>query len=248
MTTHALTPLLSEVRSIVADFSLLKHPFYVAWSDGRLSRDDLKAYACQYMHHVLAEPTYISAVHSNTPHFAPDGSSDLRARQAILRNLMDEELGPSNHPELWKRFAHALGASERELAQTQPLPATRNLIETFSDICRNRPYYAGLSALHAFESQVPQIAEVKIDGLRRFYGMTNPTEYEFFSVHRDADVSHSAAEWELIERAADTDQRRADVLTATHDASAALWGFLTGVCEDAGFSDPSTHQVPAAEV
>jgi len=246
MRVQAESPFLSEVRSIVADFSLLRHPFYVAWSAGQLTRDDLKAYACQYLHQVLAEPTYLSAVHSNTPHFAEDGSSDLRARQAILRNLMDEELGASNHPELWKRFARSLGADERELAQTQPLPTTNNLVQTFSDICRNRPYYAGLSALHAFESQVPGIAEVKIDGLRRFYGMTNPSDYEFFTVHREADVAHSATEWEFIEKAADTESKRAEVLAATRDACGALWQFLSGVADDAGLSTCATDATNAS--
>lgn len=221
--------LLSGVRSIVADYRLLGHPFYVAWSEGRLSREDLKTYACQYMRHVLAEPTYLSAVHSNAPHYASDGTIDLRARQAVLRNLIDEEFGSSNHPELWKRFAAALGADEWELTQTAALPTTTALVDTFTDICRNRPYYAGLAALHAFESQVPEIADVKIDGLRRFYGMTDAADYEFFSVHREADVEHSATEWELIEEAADSEQKRVEVLAATRDACNALWRFLDGV-------------------
>ena len=159
-----------QVDSIVAQRHLLRHPFYVAWSKGELSRDQLRQYAGQYLHHVLAEPTYLSAVHSNTPHFTSDGKSDLGPRQTILQNLVDEELGPRNHPALWKRFAQALELSEGDLAAAAALPATRRLIETFTQLCRNRPYYAGLAALHAFESQVPAIAAVKTEGLRRYYG------------------------------------------------------------------------------
>mgnify|MGYP003476738550 CR=1 FL=1 len=33
---------------------LLKHPFYQAWSTGKLSVDSLRTYACQYYHHVEA--------------------------------------------------------------------------------------------------------------------------------------------------------------------------------------------------
>jgi pyrroloquinoline-quinone synthase len=183
------------------------------------------------MHHVLAEPTYLSAVHSNTPHFASDGKSDLSTRQVILQNLIDEEFGPENHPALWKRFAAALGLSEDDLAAAAPLPATQSLVSTFTDLCRNRPYYAGLAALHAFESQVPAIAAVKIDGLRRFYGFTDPRGYEFFTVHEEADIFHSAAEWRLIERAAATPAKRAEVVAATDQACEALWSFLGGVYE-----------------
>jgi pyrroloquinoline-quinone synthase len=181
------------------------------------------------MHYVLAEPTFLSAVHSNTPHYASDGKSDLGPRQAILQNLVDEELGANNHAALWKRFATALGLSEDDLIAASPLPATKSLVNTFAEICRNRPYYAGLAALHSFESQVPAIAEVKIEGLRRFYAITDPADYEFFSVHREADVRHSAAEWRLIDGAADSEEKRAAVLAATNEACEALWGFLDGV-------------------
>ena len=235
MNMHA-SPFRLEVGSLIAERHLLKHPFYVAWSAGSLSLDDLRRYAGQYLHHVLAEPTYLSAVHANTPHFTKNGTSDLRARQTILRNLIDEELGPKNHPELWKAFARALGSTDEDLTATVPLPTTQQLVETFRSICRNRPYYAGLAALHAFESQVPEIASVKIDGLRRFYGMTNPADYEFFSVHEKADVEHSAAEWSLIEEAADDAGKRAEVLSATREACEALEAFLSGVQEGAARS------------
>ncbi len=226
METTLSPSLESSVRSIVNERHLLSHPFYVAWTKGELTLDQLRVYAGQYLHHVLAEPTYLSAVHSNTPHFASDGTSDLRARQSILQNLVDEELGAKNHPALWKQFARALGLSDDDLAKTPALPATRRLIETFDELCRHRPYYAGLAALHAYESQVPAIAAVKIEGLRRFYGIDDADAYEFFTVHEKADVWHSAQEWELIERAADTPEKQAEVLAATRVACDALWSFL----------------------
>lgn len=218
-----------SVRSIVDGRHMLTHPFYTAWTKGELTLDQLRGYAGQYMHHVLAEPTYLSAVHSNTPHYASDGTTDLRARQTILQNLVDEELGAKNHPALWKQFAAALGLSEADLAKSAALPATQRLIETFTELCRNRPYYAGLAALHAYESQVPAIAAVKIEGLRRFYGMDDPGAYEFFSVHERADVWHSAEEWRLIVAAADTAEKQAEVRAATQAACDALWSFLDEV-------------------
>lgn len=226
-----VTELKSHVEDVIERRHLLKHPFYVAWSQGELLLAQLRQYAGQYMHQVLAEPTYLSNVHANTPHFTTDGKADLGARQAILQNLVDEEMGPCNHPELWKRFAKALGLSADDLAAEAAVPATERLISVFTDLCRNRPYYAGLAALHAFESQVSAIAAVKIEGLRRFYGFTDPADYEFFTVHRTADVKHSATEWRLIERAADSPTKRAEVLAATSETCEALWTFLDGVYE-----------------
>ncbi|NBQ69483.1 MAG: CADD family putative folate metabolism protein [Nitrosomonadaceae bacterium] len=192
----------------------------------------LPHYAEQYFYNVLAEPTYLSAVHFNTPHIHSESNSgDISVRQEVLRNLIDEEHGEKNHPALWKNFAFALGANDKILANATALPTTENLVDTFRDICLNRPFYAGLAALHAFESQVPDIAAVKIDGLAKFYGMKNPEDYEFFSVHQKADIYHSQAEWAIIERFADTPEKQAEVLAATKEACDALWGFLDGIHE-----------------
>ena len=244
MTTHA--SLKQQIGSIIAARSLLKHPFYVAWTQGRLSQDQLRQYAEQYFHHVLAEPTYLSAVHFNTPHFHTEtNSGDISVRQEVLKNLISEEHGEKNHPALWKTFAFALGSSDKSLAGAAALPTTASLVATFRDICLNQPFYAGLAAMHAFESQVPEIAAVKIDGLAKFYGMNNPDSYEFFTVHQEADVYHSQAEWALIERFADTPEKQAEVLAATTRACDALYGFLDGVyenyCSDLACESATVH-------
>ena len=230
MTTNI--KLKQEINAIISAKHLLKHPFYVAWTDGKLTKEQLRHYAEQYLHNVLAEPTYLSAVHFNTPHVHSESNSgDISVRQEVLKNLIDEEHGDNNHPALWKKFAFALGANDKSLANAAALPNTEKLVSTFRDICLNRPFYAGLAALHAFESQVPDVAAVKIDGLAKFYGMKNPADYEFFTVHQKADVYHSQAEWALIERFADTEEKQNEVLAATKEACDALWGFLDGIHE-----------------
>ena len=222
-----------NVDSIISSKSLLKHPFYVAWTEGRLSKEQLRQYAEQYFHNVLAEPTYLSAVHFNTPHLHTEtNSGDISVRQEVLKNLISEEHGEKNHPALWKIFALALGSSEKNLANATALSSTENLVTTFRDVCLNQPFYAGLAAMHAFESQVPEIAAVKIDGLARFYGMNDPDSYEFFTVHQEADIHHSQAEWAIIERFADTPEKKDEVLAATTKACDALWGFLDGIYEN----------------
>ncbi|GJL76542.1 MAG: hypothetical protein NMNS02_26480 [Nitrosomonas sp.] len=221
-----------KVSDTINERHLLKHPFYVAWTEGKLTKAQLRHYAEQYFYNVLAEPTYLSAVHFNTPHFSSDtNAGDISVRQEVLKNLIDEEHGDTNHPALWKTFAFALGADDKSLTNAKALPNTEKLVATFRDICLNRPFYAGLAALHAFESQVPDVAAVKIDGLAKFYGMTDAKDYEFFSVHQKADVYHSQAEWDLIERFADTPEKQEEVLAATREACNALWGFLDGVHE-----------------
>jgi pyrroloquinoline-quinone synthase len=216
-----------QLKAIADQKHLLKHPFYIAWTEGKLTREHLKNYAIQYFQNVLAFPTYVSGVHFNTPAFA----GTIAARQEILENLIEEERGENNHPALWKRFATALGATEAELTETASLPTTANLVETFRSLCINSPFYAGLAALVMYESQIPEIAAVKVDGLQQFYGMTNPEEYEFFTVHQAADVWHTEAELKLIEQHADTPEKEAAALKVAEQAADALWQFLDGVYE-----------------
>ena len=92
----------------VMEYSMLKHPFYVAWTEGKLSESVLAEYARQYYAHVRAFPTYVSGVHSRC--------DDVSIRQQLLENLIEEERGEENHPELWLRFAEALGVT-REAAR-----------------------------------------------------------------------------------------------------------------------------------
>ena len=183
---------LHEIDKDIAQKHLLKHPFYLAWTRGELSKEALVDYAQQYYHQVAAFPTYLSAVHANC--------DDQVARKQLLNNLIDEEAGSPNHSELWKKFALGLGLEHVDLAQTEKQPETKKLIEAFRSVCGQGSTAKGLSALYAYESQIPSICESKIDGLKKYYGFTKPEDYQYFTVHIEADREHSASERELLSR------------------------------------------------
>lgn len=215
-----MSDLMKRIEGAIAEKSMLKHPFYLAWNEGKLTREMLKEYARQYYHLEKEFPRMVSAVHTNAP--------DLEVRQHLLENLVDEEQGDENHPELWLRFAEALGASRDEVEQTALLPGTRRAIDTMTAICRESSYQEGMASLYAYESQIPEVARLKIDGLRSFYGMTDPAQYKFFTVHQEADEWHSQVERDLL--ATHTNDAQADdVETAADSTAGALWGFLDDV-------------------
>jgi pyrroloquinoline-quinone synthase len=212
---------LDNIDNDIAEKHLLKHPFYLAWTRGELSKDALTDYARQYYHHVAAFPTYLSAVHSNC--------EDQATRRQLLNNLIDEEAGSPNHPELWKKFADGLGVEDAALARTEKQPETKNLINTFRSVCSQRSTAEGLAALYAYESQIPSICESKIDGLRNHYGFTKPDHYEYFSVHIEADREHSATEREMLSCYLN-DQNFQSVKASVNRILDALWEMLSGVC------------------
>jgi pyrroloquinoline-quinone synthase len=221
-------PIVQQIDARIARQHLLQHPFYQAWSRGELSLDALRDYAGQYYHHVAAFPTYLSAVHAQT--------DNAEVRRQILSNLMDEEAGSPNHPELWLQFAEGLGLQREEVKQTSQWNATRSLIETFRNCCGQRGTGVGLASLYAYESQIPAVSEKKIDGLKAFYGFANPEAYSYFSVHIEADREHAAMEAAQIAAIVD-DSQGAPALEAVGEVLTALYGLLSAVCEKHNIHD-----------
>jgi len=212
---------LDAIDQQVAARHLLTHPFYLAWTRGELSREALTDYAKQYYQHVAAFPTYLSAVHARC--------EDQPTRRQVLQNLIDEEAGNPNHPELWLQFADKLGAPADAVRATEKQPETAALIDTFRSVCGNGATAEGLAALYAYESQIPAVSESKIDGLKKHYGFNDPQAYEYFSVHIEADREHAAAEREMLEQHVN-DDNAADVKASVDRVLNALWDLLSGVC------------------
>ncbi len=213
---------LNALDAAIERHALLKHPFYQMWNEGRLSQPILAEYAKQYYAHVAAFPRYVSAVHTQC--------ADISLRQQLLENLIEEERGADNHPELWLRFAEGLGVSRDEVLEADYLDSTRDSVARFHEIAGQRGALEGLAALYAYESQVPDVARTKREGLKAFYGLDDPRSVAFFTVHEAADVLHREMERDAL--AAHTPlERQPDVLAAAEDAAQALWSFLDGVYE-----------------
>jgi pyrroloquinoline-quinone synthase len=200
---------------------MLSHPFYQAWTEGRLSLDTLRAYARQYFHHVEAFPRAVSAVHTACP--------DRDGRRMLAENLAEEEgieAGKQDHASLWLMFACGLGESEEGVRSQQLNPETRALIDTFRRLSR-QSYAAGLGALYAYESQFPGVATAKIEGLVDRYGISDEATLRFFRVHATADVEHSSVCRELLDRLPEGE--KAEAIAAGEELAGALWNFLSGV-------------------
>ena len=212
---------LDQIDSDIAVKHLLKHPFYVAWTRGELSRTALADYAREYYHHVAAFPTYLSAVHAKC--------DDPATRKQLLSNLIDEEAGSPNHPELWLRFSEGVGVSDADVRRSGKWPETKSLIDTFRSVCGDRSTAEGLAALYAYESQIPAICKSKIDGLKKHYGFRNPENYQYFTVHLEADREHSAAERKMLATCVDR-QNFESVKASVNRVLDALWEMLSGVC------------------
>ena len=215
------TDIIGRINEIIEKRSLLNHPFYQAWNEGTLPIESLKNYAAQYFHFEKAYPTFLSGIHHRC--------EDPEIRQHILDNLWDEEHGEDNHVELWMRFCDALGLDRDEIVNSAPKASTTELVQTYKQMTSDMSLTSGAVALYAFESQVPEVAKAKINGLRQYYNMTDSRSTSFFDVHKTLDEQHSDAERQMIEALVvdDTDEKAA--LEAADVATSKLRQFLDGV-------------------
>ena len=223
-----------EVSAIIEEKSLLKHPFYQAWTMGTLTREDLAYYAQQYYQQEARFPRYLSAVHSNCP--------EIKVRQMLLENLKDEESGDANHPELWLRFAESVGASRDSVKGAEMAGHTRSCVAAYESLSGDERWLCGLAALYAYEAQQPEVARTKIEGLKNRYGLNSPEALGFFEVHQQADVWHSENEKQiLLEKVAEKPELKEEVKAAVSRACDALNVLLDGVCETRGIRVPSLN-------
>ena len=214
----ANTELLEKIDAAIAEKSLLKHPFYQDWQAGKLSRKALQLYAVQYYKHVEAFPKHLRVLAART-----EGT----LRDIVNENLAEEENPNAPHPKLWRDFAAALGVSEENVTFCPALPGTQTVVQTFREICGDRSPAEAVAALYAYESQVPEIATTKIDGLKKFYGIEQPEGLAYFAVHEEADKQHRALWRNWLEEHADGNDE--EILATTKEALNALWGALDAV-------------------
>jgi pyrroloquinoline-quinone synthase len=220
MPKNANTPkkLPESLDRLIEKHHLLKHPFYRAWTEGKLSKESLGLYAQQYYQHVRAFPENLNQL---------EGRTTGSIRKLVRENLAEELYPAAPHPALWRQFARSLGVTDKALDSAPPLPGIAALLDTFDEVAAQGTVAQAIAAFYVYEAQVPEIATQKISGLRRFYGITDPQALAYFRVHEEADVRHRAAWREWLASQEDVDD--VAVLCAAERSLKALWGALDAV-------------------
>ena len=195
-----------QLDSRIAKYDLLCHPFYKAWSGGKLTGDDLRDYALDYYQHVQAFPSYLAAFALRL--------NEGELRRVVLANMRDEqgenvsgEQGTA-HSDLWLDFAEGMGAARNAFGH-QAVPEIRNLVAHFSTVASEGTPEEALAAFYAYESTT-----------------------RYFSLHMTADIYHSNV-WrdQLGKRIAANPDTAEQALVAVETAAKALWNALDGMQE-----------------
>ena len=119
-----------------------------------------------------------------------------------------------------------MGADENEIENVKLDTFTKEMIDNF--FLQARASYAeGLASLYTYERQIPEIAETKIQGLKKFYGVSSKEGLEFFEAHKSADVIHRAECEKLLDSLSKAEQIKAE--KASLKTARFLWNFLSGM-------------------
>ena len=174
--------IIKKIDTMIEERSLLKHPFYQMWSDGKLTEESLAGYSKEYFQLVKAVPFFMTSIIEKAP-------------DSVVNELIVNQQEESDHVKPWINFAGELGVSEDELTSYTGLTKTLNAVSDLNELMNT--YEGGACAMYAFEKEIPKISQTKLDGLAEFYGMTSDEATEYFKLHTEADIRH-AASWRNI--------------------------------------------------
>jgi pyrroloquinoline-quinone synthase len=191
-----------------AQHNVLEHPFYVRWSAGELSPEELARYAGQYRHATEA----LAKLCADAAEQAPEAR-----REELSRHAAEEQ----DHIALWDGFVEA---AEGEIG-AEPTAETSECVRAWT---APRGYLAALARLYAIESGQPEISRIKREGLSTFYGIDGGPGSEYFRVHEASDEAHAQESRRLIEEAMEPGDEDT-VVEAAESAFRANWRLLDGV-------------------
>jgi len=191
-----MNSLILKIDQIIEERSLLEHPFYQTWSEGKLTRDALAGYSKEYFQLVKAVPKFMEPLLENAP-------------KSMYNELDYNQVEETNHIDLWIKFTNELGISHNELINYTGTEKTNKAVSILNSLMSS--FESGAAAMYAFEKEIPKISQIKLDGLAEFYGITSEDATEYFREHTEADIRHTKSWQKILEESSEHDQ---DVINA----------------------------------
>ena len=175
--------LIQKLDRIIEERSLLKHPFYQSWSDGKLTREALAGYSKEYYQLVKAVPIFMTQLMDHVP-------------SSLYDELDFHQQEEFSHIGMWERFAGGLGVSRNDLLNYNGLYKTNYAISGMHQLMGSLEI--GAVTMYALEKEIPKISQIKLEGLAEFYGLTSEDVTKYFKEHAEADIRHTASWKKLI--------------------------------------------------
>jgi pyrroloquinoline-quinone synthase len=185
-----MSELIYRIDQEVDKKSLLKHPFYKMWSNGELGLNHLRGYSLEYFQLVKVIPEMVNNI-------------KLKLEESELRSTVEEShKEESSHVEAWIRFATSLGIQEQDLLNYICDENTKKAVSSLVELTKC-PLDEAVCAMYAYELDLPNISRSKIEGLNKFYNLSNADSTNYFEIHQEADIRHAAIWRDVIKNIPD---------------------------------------------
>jgi pyrroloquinoline-quinone synthase len=174
-------------------------PFSIAWATGKLSRQHLARWAENHYHYVGPFADYLAYVYGRTPDHMTE------AKDFLLSNMYEEEIGGDRHTDLLIRFAEACGTTRDRVTNPDHMSPTTRALQSwcYAVAMREDPVVAVAALVVGLESQVPSIYRKQTPTLREKYKFSDE-EVEFFDLHIVSDEIHGERGYQIVLQHADT--------------------------------------------
>ncbi|QHI98596.1 iron-containing redox enzyme family protein [Xylophilus rhododendri] len=197
----------TALENAIKGKSANKSPFSLAWAGGTLSRAQLARWAENHYHYVGPFADYLGYVYARMP------AQHVEAKDFLLANMYEEEIGGDRHTDLLIRFAEACGTTRERVQDEDNMSPTTRALQAwcYAVAMREDPVVAVAGLVVGLESQVPSIYRKQTPTLREKYGFSDE-EVEFFDLHIVSDEIHGERGYQIVLELANTPELQARCL------------------------------------
>jgi|GEM_PF-309137 pyrroloquinoline-quinone synthase len=224
-------PIAERILAIRERWHTKRHPFFLAFGEGKLPLRALGRYQALHYHFVQRAIASFGLLFGRFYQLED-------VRKMIAENIAEEEgfkaipeegHVPHDHNELILRFCRAAGLAEEEVRNMRMPPAWWARSLYMYHVTATEPVGVILAMQATQEGQMPGlIGEVILPALEKHYGFTREApEIAFFTEHDAADVEHSRRQLSLCARYLDTPRLQARALEVAQEICMLRWASIT---------------------
>jgi pyrroloquinoline-quinone synthase len=228
----------TALENAIKGKSANKAPFSVAWASGKLSRTHLCRWAENHYHYVGPFADYLAAIYARMPAHLTE------AKDFLLANMYEEEIGGDRHTDLLIRFAEACGTTRARVTDPDNMSATTRGLQSwcYAVAMREDPIVAVAGLVVGLESQVPSIYRRQAPTLREKYKFTDE-EIEFFDLHIVSDEIHGERGYQIVLEQATTPELQSRCLKICEIGAQMRLLYTTAL-----YNDYVAKEIPLAEL
>ncbi|HTI81603.1 MAG TPA: pyrroloquinoline-quinone synthase PqqC [Acetobacteraceae bacterium] len=222
MSDRVLSPdeLEAALRNIGAERYHSRHPFHKLMYQGKLTREQLQAWALNRYYYQCRIPTKDATLIARLP------TAELR--RVWRRRLHDHDGDEQNigGTARWLKLTDGLGLDRDYVVSTKGLlPITRFSVDAYVDIVRDRPILEGIASCLT-ELFSPSIIAERVGGMLANYDFITADTLEYFTPRLDQAPQDAEFALSYVREHARTAEQQAAVQAVLRTKCDILWAML----------------------